>query len=903
MNEAPDSSLSIRGGGGGDYSVYLDGLPVAPGLRRLNGTTFGIVDGPFALPGTNALEEAAVWTGPLPASVGHGQSGAVWLTTRQAEGAWRPELAYANDGLFANSLGYNRAQASLGGPLGRLQLFAAGVLEGQKSATTGFDAAGAPIFVPAGIDTAVAVPSSIGDPAADTTLVPVYDFAVGRGQCDQFAGSANPGIADNFGRKCSGSRTPQSAASAYQWLASARLPIGTAGGLEFIALNSQDQQREFDYPNLYNLDQQFGERRVAAVYGIVLEHQFGRRGRTPLQFRAYLSAQHERTIIGPLTENGATSTADPFGGFLGAPLDFRWDFGSFPVNDELIRNFRVNEPGTRRSPYDLENRDQYNLVDQYRNNAYGLQGFSESGGPIGTLALEHEHRWVAGAEVGWAVGRAQTLTIGGEFTRHSLDVYRAGLTSQAFADAYREQPRQQALWAEDRIHSGHATLALGIRYDRFDSRASRPMYLNPASGDTTFFPRISSAPGFDPNDPTAAFRPDQTHHAWGPRARLGIEVNSHAELRLGYARQDQLPDFSAIFAGINTDLGITNTNALFGSDLGYQHTDLFEAGVHLENRGGTALDAAVYQRNARDQTAIAQISLYDPQRNQRQVIHVYRNVDRWRVRGLDVRLEERMGPLLTGLVSYSYQQARRPDGDFTPAQPLSISRPHTLAVALAYYPRTARTGTSSSPILGGLGAYATFRLASGTPVAPCTSIVPAGAEEPCDNPILPDSVRLPTTRQLDLRITKSMGGQRHPVTIYVDARNLLNARNVLQAVTGSGGLRSPRAEIVRFSSDSQAFANEAKANSLYDPATGAMNLQFGGGGRSGCADFVNTNGQGAAPDCLYLLQAEQRWGNGDGVFTLAEQQRASLAYFNTQYGIQQLTGSPRRIRVGVQVGF
>ena len=122
-------------------------------------------------------------------------------------------------------------------------------------------------------------------------------------------------------------------------------------------------------------------------------------------------------------------------------------------------------------------------------------------------------------------------------------------------------------------------------------------------------------------------------------------------------------------------------------------------------------------------------------------------------------------------------------------------------------------------------------------------------------------------------------------------------------MTGDGATTSPVAETVRFSSDSQAFANEAKTNGIFDPATGAMNLQFSGAGRSGCADFVNTNGQGAAPDCLYLLQAEQRWGNGDGVFTVAEQQRASLAYFNTQYGIQQLTGSPRRIRVGVQVGF
>ena len=40
-----------------------------------------------------------------------------------------------------------------------------------------------------------------------------------------------------------------------------------------------------------------------------------------------------------------------------------------------------------------------------------------------------------------------------------------------------------------------------------------------------------------------------------------------------------------------------------------------------------------------------------------------------------------------------------------------------------------------------------------------------------------------------------------------------------------------------------------------------------------------TDGETAVADCVYLIRAEQRYGNGDGVFTLAEQQAASAAYF------------------------
>ena len=584
VNETPDSTLSIRGGEGGDFVTYIDGVPVTPGLRALDAAALGGARSGTAFPGTNALDDATVWTGPMPAALGHAQTGAVLLTTHQPEAGWRPSLAYASDGLFGNSLGFNRAQGSIGGTLGRIEIFGAAVLEGQKSAVTGFDAVGAPIFVQAGIDTTVAVPSALGNPSADTAQVPIYNFAVGRGSCDQFSGSADPGIADNFGVTCRTARTPESTTSSYQWLATARLPLGQAGGIELLAIQDQHQQRDFDYPNLYNPNQQFGERRAGAVYGLVFQHRFARRGRSAMQLDAYLSAQHERTVTGPLTEAGASSSSDPFGGFLITPLDFRYDFSTFPITDQLIRNVQINEPGTVRTPYDLENRDQYNLVDQYRNNAYGLQGFSESGGPVGLLRLAHEHRWVAGANLGWAVGHTQFVSIGGEMTRHEIELYRSGLTSQAFSDAYHERPVQQSLWLEDRLTSGAATLALGLRYDRFDSRASRPVFLDPATGDSAYFPRISSAPGFDPTDPTATFVRDQAHHAWSPRVRLGVRLNPRAEFRLGFSRQAELPDFGDIYSGINTDLGITNTGAVWGSDLGFQHTDLLEAGIQAADR-------------------------------------------------------------------------------------------------------------------------------------------------------------------------------------------------------------------------------------------------------------------------------------------------------------------------------
>ena len=75
-------------------------------------------------------------------------------------------------------------------------------------------------------------------------------------------------------------------------------------------------------------------------------------------------------------------------------MHFIFDFDNFPVDDQLINNVRRNDG--RITPVDVDNGSAYNLVDDVRNNAYGLYGqyanfvntqggdtwsFGESGGP------------------------------------------------------------------------------------------------------------------------------------------------------------------------------------------------------------------------------------------------------------------------------------------------------------------------------------------------------------------------------------------------------------------------------------------------------------------------------------------------------------------------------------------
>ena len=63
-------------------------------------------------------------------------------------------------------------------------------------------------------------------------------------------------------------------------------------------------------------------------------------------------------------------------GFIMGDMDFEYDFDNFPVDQALIDNIRRNQG--RITPVDVTNRSNYFMVDQLRNNAYGLYGLFQN---------------------------------------------------------------------------------------------------------------------------------------------------------------------------------------------------------------------------------------------------------------------------------------------------------------------------------------------------------------------------------------------------------------------------------------------------------------------------------------------------------------------------------------------
>ena len=728
--------------------------------------------------------------------------------------------------------------------------------------------------------------------------------------------------------------------------------FGTGSRIAFTTLASQFQGRTFTqnrdltgrvltYQNLYNPQALVAFQQQSRVFTLNWTQNLSKSTERALALETYISFQRDQTLQGPMTTEGEASSRDPFGGFMIGGMDFLFDFDNFPLNEELVNNYRTNLAGSRRSPLDLENRVQYATSDIYRNNAYGLYNRGSAGAdmqfyddgigsPLATrLIMYKEDRWVGKANLDWQFDRYNRFKFGGEFTRYEIGNYSHQLDDQIFSDVFLEKPIRYNLFAEDRLDLGDVVLVGGLRYDWYHTRAKRPVG----------FPVIVTHPDYNPSDPDAffnnpdLFREDESHSYLSPHVQVSFPVTERTNFRLSYAHQVQAPDFGVVLQGINSDVNLTNTNNVYGADVDFGKSITFEFGVRHAFNDDMVLDFAAYNKDNLSNAANRLVSLPDPTTGVNGNIRLLTNADFGNTRGIDVRLDRRFGNLFNGTLSYSFQEAKNtgsdPDtyidfgsrvlnaisgGNQPPPQavlPTDFNRPHTLAAAASLtFPNDWNQGSTAGSIFENVGVYATFRYASGTPYTACSlgstdQDVVSG--DNCDREF-PEGLnqsRLPAFKNLNLRLTKGFGLGGLDVTAYLDARNVLNFRNVIQVFTQTNDVRNLDEEENEFAANAQEVQDEALASGVDVSEDGTVDLTFGGiaDRRLGCSSWVTEDGVPAAPNCVALIRAEQRFGNGDGLYDEAEQRRASNSLYNTIRGIHNFTGDPRRMRLGLEVSF
>jgi hypothetical protein len=894
------AGISIRGAIPGQTGVLVNGIDVTPGTR-----------GPWIELPVNGISQAWAVTGPRSARTAAGR--ALQFEIPSMADSVGARGSYASDRVMgASSLGLTRLDAS-GGFSGRnYRIFLAGLLLGQKSADFGTEARDIPVFAPVGLDTTVRF--SPAGAAGDSVTMDIPAWGVTRGDCGQFAGSADSRIAGNYGADCTGDPTPSSAQSRYRVAINAEYDLNRTARLGFLALKSRTDQRNFDYASLANPANLGGDQELASVYAMTLAGQLGQ-GPTPGAYRIGVSRQVNQHIDGPLTPDGELHSRDPRLGLMLGGLDFRWDFESFPVDTQLVENYRLNRSGSRRSPYDLVNVDQYSLQNPYLDAPYGLASFWESGGPVGVLTLFRERRNNAFTDLAWASSRNSVFSIGGVYTKYDVTNYSHRLTSQILSDVYIEHPTSGALYAEQHFTYDRVELSAGLRYDFFSSNAERPATLdtlpfipgtsqsNPDYGTYQQYPAISSY-GAEGQTVTinGAVLPlrstikDQRHSAWSPRFRGSLRIGSGTVVRVGIAREVRMPDLAQVFTGVNTDLALTNLSQVFGTDLGYERSWQEELGIRQRLGDLVSLDLTGFHQVVDSAVTPHLANLLNPTRNNSpNSIRQYANRGHFGAQGFTTSLSY-SAPGVDFLVSYQYLDT---DQLYEEAGWNAWSRPHTLSATLHFRaPPSLRSG-----LLARAQLWAGFQLASGTSYLICRTFddpmvnVLTMSDAPCTGSISTTSaLRLPARKQLDLRFSKGLGDAAWAPRFFVDARNLLNFTSTIRAVRDSE--RAPVARENDIQNGLATIRYEATRNGVYDATTGTADLSAPGL----CSAWATDQLAQAVPDCVALTRAEARWGNGDGLYTVDEQRTAIGAWFDATY-LSSLNGPPRRIRIGIEFGI
>ena len=583
-----------------------------------------------------------------------------------------------------------------------------------------------------------------------------------------------------------------------------------------------------------------------------------------------VSLGHDGATSGLLTRASETSTEGPSLGLEWSQLQFLGSDSIPETTDRIVRNVRSN--AGLRTPF--LGQSSLRNVQPYRLNPYGLVSGWPTAGNDGPLTMLSENRIDARAWIERDVASGHRVLLGVDYTHASDAFYRADLISQTDLDAWTAEPKRLGVFAADRIAWNTLVVDFGARFDHFTP-----------GGDLPAVPgRIFSDPAWNPasgTDDTAyaasigrVLRDATGKNAISPRARAAYAVSPRVALRLAVGQVVEPPTVRDVFGRSNTDLVTTSAFSLFGRDVRYVKSTTGDVGVTA--RLTPLLAARVDGYVSRLALYEGRIEPFDDPANPGRTINidVLTPSDTFTAHGVETSLDWQPSTSITARFVYSWD---RRAGVSTQA----------LAAIAAY---------STGPAHGDLSASAILRAQSGVAFIPQSNVGSGDVVFENSSAFLGPlaTARLPWTRTVDLRLGKHVRFAHAGGSVFADLRNVLNVRNLVGAFTETRSGTNSLFQASLLSPEFSSLHLEAQANGTLLSGN-AVDL------RPDCSTWTGTTG--GPVDCAALRQVERRFGNGDGVYDLAEQSTAFNAYYEAFFGSAQFSAPARTARIGVELDF
>jgi len=924
---------TIRGSRPGEEAVYVDGVPI----RRLRTGATETLELP-----TNVLAQVDVTTGGTSARYADAQSGVINYVTRSGGAQLGGTASLFTDMLGPKdwSGGLNRLELSVGGPIpimDNLNFFVGGTAEGRKYNGLNQGMVTNPGFwIATGVDTTFRLPRSSTVPGMSDSV----DVTV-----------------PNFVRWDNGNRSPTRTSDEYNLTAKLSYGLPRGGKMDLTYYRNRDQSTDRGLGGLYNGQNYSGSLSTEDV--VTLGSYFLLSQSAERQIALDLKASYQRDWgqSGDVDQQWLRSHLDPAFGFNFSTVDFILNPDDWPITDKLIKMTRsgiVPAESVEVLPNrnDLTTRQGYaGLADALRLNPYGMRsGWSTSGIGATNQTFSKENRWYFSGTADWQMNRFNRLWFGGDITLADTEAWAVRLyNSQNLPTKF--SPKRGSLYLQDRLDIGDVVLEGGLRWEYFDSDGVLPripgfvfnvpdslkadfLRLEPGTGPLADRAVPNTDCGGDLTAPERRradgtlvcknnFIPIDAKHTFSPRLAVSFPVTATSTFRFSYSHNVQVPALTVtggIVDGVYADLqgGSANTNTLYGRDIDIPRTVLFEAGYRQVFGGATVIDMSAYSKTTRNSLTYRKVPYEDPN-NRGQTIYVnsLTNADYSLARGLDLRLDRRFSEIADLSVNYSYVDARGTGSDpntytglilrrntnesiltGSPVAPpellllLNQSRPHNVAGTFSLlFPSDYRDGSTAGTIFQDVGVFATMRLASGLPYTRLQNTGNGQLGPPTNAGLggIPaedlNASRTPGFKSFDLRIHRGFRVGDNRLRVFADFRNPFHIANTTRLYLETG-------EPVN------AIHREKSLDGLLRDATldGDPNID----------DFdIMSESPDNALNKYMLMQAEARFGNGDGLFTVAEQRSAFSADYNLFNGAlaDNLRTANRSLRFGLEFVF
>jgi hypothetical protein len=555
-----------------------------------------------------------------------------------------------------------------------------------------------------------------------------------------------------------------------------------------------------------------------------------------------------------------------------------------------VRNVRTNTG--LRAPY--LNRDDLRNSQPWRLNPYGLRAngwFTQ--GLSTTLAFGDERRLHGNASLEWRPLGRHRVTLGVDADRIDASFYSSDMIRQSQFEAFIVHPRRWGAYAADRVGIGRGTLELGVRWDHFSSDA---LYARTPGRIYTHPRTFANYPNAATDDAQyAAFLADDsiwvpasTQSAVSPRIAASFPIGTATAVRASYGEHVEPPSLDVLYRGANNDLDFMSLSAGFGRDVRFARVSAAELGVRHHVGEAWTADGAVYRRSGLRAQAFAFSAFADPfNPGDTLFAAALQRVPGSTATGLDVLLAWRPTGWLDAMVGYGLQRSTQRTGD--PLTTQTVAGVVGLSVPDGEAPRS-----TVAAVARDARAYLTFRMTSGRPYTPLLNsgvgwTIGDGARGSLAGAF--NALRPPWTKHLDLRVDKRWRAAGIEWTVFADLRNVLGFDNLVDLFTETGDTTNPnhRASLL---------GPELAASRLEAANAGAL------AGDGTTIDLRGNCGGWTVPvNCVSLVRVENRFGDGDGLYTIAEQERALNAYYDAFFGSWRFYEPGRTLRAGVQIGF